>query len=435
MKKLLYLILSFTIILFSNCTNEEADIFAESAADRVTNAMKNSNDTLQSASNGWVMQYFPTPQSAGYNLFVKFNKSGQAIISGKNYLTNNLLLTDSCLYEIIGDNGPVLTFNTFNKVLHAFSNPVNPDGYGLEGDYEFVLIKCTKDKISLKGKKRGTDIILNKIPSTLDWQQYITNLEVMDSVLFGRNTAKQSLIIEGQKYWFSNGNSHIYNILKDGDDANTSIEAPFIITQTGIRFYSIQTIENKSFQTLQLNSDNSALVCVDDENIKLTGQENLTDYFIKSTNYWVFNPTKLSPKVKTIYDLIVSTCKTKFYNASPSLAVKEVLLKLKYNSKLNAYALELSIKRKSSTIFGEVYLTPVATGNNIKFTFSGSGDIGGMSFYDSVGKKPDNTIAGYKEMVTLLTSEFTLKSDAIFNPQNIKFTQKLDADSWFTVSY
>ncbi|MFZ4725644.1 MAG: DUF4302 domain-containing protein [Paludibacter sp.] len=434
MKKTIYILFTFIIILFSNCTKEEADIFNDSAANRVTNAMKSANDTLQSATNGWVMEYFATPQSAGYNLFVKFNKSGQAIISGKNYLTNNLLVTDSCLYEIIGDNGPVLTFNTFNKVLHAFSNPINPDGYGLEGDYEFVVIKCSKNQILLKGKKRGTDIILNRLPETVGIQQYVANLEVMDSVLFGKNTAKQSLIIEGQKFWFSNGNSHIYSILKDGDDVNTSIDAPFIITQTGIRFHSVQTIENKSFQTLQLNPENSALVSAEDANIILTGQENLADYFQKSTNYWVFNPTKLSPKVKAIYDLIVTTCKTKFYSASPSLAVKDVQLMLKYNSKEKAYSLILSIKRKSTAINGEVYLSTLLSGSNLKFTFTGSGDASGLSFYDSIGKKPDNTIAGFKEMVGLLSSELILNTDASFNPQNIKFTQKLDTDSWFTVS-
>jgi len=435
MKKIFNIILVFTILLFSNCTKEEADIFAESAADRVSNAMKSSSDTLQSATNGWVMEYFPTPQSAGYNLFVKFNKSGQAIISGKNYLTNNVFISDSCLYEIIGDNGPVLTFNTYNKVLHAFSNPINPDGYGLEGDYEFVVIKYTKNKIFLKGKKRGTDIILNKIPSTLDWQQYNTSLEVMDSVLFGKNSAKQSLIIEGQKYWFFNGNSHIYSILKDGEDANTTIEAPFIITQSGIRFYSVQTIENKSFQSLQLNAYNSALESTEDPNIKLTGQDNLADYFLKSTNYWVFNPSKLSPKVKSIYDLIVTSCKTKFYSASPNLAVKDVQLMLKYNSKENSFALVLSVKRRSTAIEGEVYLSSLLSGSNLKFTFTGNGDVGGMSFYDSIGKKPDNTIAGFKEMVIFLNSEFVINTDAIFNPQNIKFTQKLDTDSWFSVSY
>ena len=177
------------------------------------------------------------------------------------------------------------------------------------------------------------------------------------------------------------------------------------------------------------------MVSIEDPTIKLTGQENLADYFQKSTNYWVFSPTKLSPKVKAIYDLIVTSCKTKFYSASPNLAVKDVQLKLKYNSKENAFALELSVKRKTSTIFGEVYLTATLSGSDLKFTFNGTGDVGGMSFYDSIGKKPDNTIAGYKEMVTLLSSGFIVNTDATFNPQNIKFTQKLDTDSWFTVSY
>ena len=172
MKIIIYILLCIAALEFGGCSTQEADIFSHSPAERLNKALKDDSDSLQNADNGWAMEYFATAKSPGYTLLMKFSKSGQALVSGKSELTHNLIETDSCLYEMIGDNGPVLTFNTYNKVLHAFANPVNPDGYGLEGDYEFVVMKSTAGQIVLKGKKRGTTILLNKIPATVSWQKY-----------------------------------------------------------------------------------------------------------------------------------------------------------------------------------------------------------------------------------------------------------------------
>jgi len=150
MKKIINLIVCLVALLLSSCVMEQPDLFTGSPAERLNKALKNDIDSLQHAGNGWAMEYFATTGSAGYTLLVKFSPSGQAVIAGKSELTGNLLVTDSCLYQMIGDNGPVLTFNTYNKVLHAFSNPVNPDGYGLEGDYEFDVLTTTTNQIIVK---------------------------------------------------------------------------------------------------------------------------------------------------------------------------------------------------------------------------------------------------------------------------------------------
>ncbi|HET7732931.1 MAG TPA: DUF4302 domain-containing protein, partial [Paludibacter sp.] len=189
MQKINYIVLCLIVLLLGSCAKNEADVFSASPAERMNQALKDDFAALISAPNGWAMEYFATPTSPGYTLLVKFDASGKATFAAKSELTKNKAYeTDSCLFEMIGDNGPVLTFNTYNTVLHRFSNPENPDGYGLEGDYEFVVISKSTDQITLKGKKMGTIILLNKIPDDIAWEQYVGELSAMDTLLFVNNS-------------------------------------------------------------------------------------------------------------------------------------------------------------------------------------------------------------------------------------------------------
>ncbi|MFZ4726916.1 MAG: DUF4302 domain-containing protein, partial [Paludibacter sp.] len=169
MRKIIYFhILAFTAFIFNACSPEQADIFASSSAERMNNAMIDNQTILTSAENGWAMQYFPTDEKPGYTFLMKFGSNKFVTIAGKNEFTiKNELQKDSSLYQLIADNGPVLTFNSYNNILHTFSNPQNPNGYGLEGDYEFMILKSSENELELKGKKRGVKIIMTKIPVTL----------------------------------------------------------------------------------------------------------------------------------------------------------------------------------------------------------------------------------------------------------------------------
>lgn len=417
--KTIYIILCYLSITLVGCTYEEADIFADSPAERMNKALKDNNDSLQSAVNGWAMEYFAHNQSAGYTLLVKFDKSGQAIIAGKSELTKNIIVSDSSMYEIIGDNGPVLTFNMFNSVLHTFSNPVNPDGYGLEGDYEFIVMKTTANQIVLKGKKRGTTILLNKIPENVSWTQYFANVDAMNSLLFGNNAPQLTMNLT-HKYGFSNGSTHIFNILKNEADANTSVNAPFIVTPTGIRFHSAQVLDSLSFQTFTLNDDKSALQSVENSNVKLIGPDSLAAYFVSSLNTWAIDPLKLSTSIKPTYDLLVQSL-VKKYNAT---AIK---LTIKYSASRKYQVLMISFTSGKTKIDGMLDLALSVEGkDNLTMTYLGTGDKNGINFYSN--------IPGYKEMAVIISSSYNVVTDISINPKNIKFTQKQDADQWFTAT-
>ena len=157
MKKVFSIIICGAVVAgFTSCKNEEEDIFGESSALRLNHAVATYDDLLTSAENGWVMEYFANEEEQGYPMLVKFDKSGAVTFAAKNhYSSNDVYATEESLYEVIADNGPVLSFNSYNTLFHIFADPADiPDtpieesdetGVGHEGDYEFVIYEGDAD--------------------------------------------------------------------------------------------------------------------------------------------------------------------------------------------------------------------------------------------------------------------------------------------------
>lgn len=412
-----FIIFLFGILLLSGCKKEESDIFGASAAERMNKAILDNLDLLTSAENGWVMDYFANNQSAGYILLVKFNKNGSATIASKSELTKNKEYEqDSSLYEIIGDNGPVLTFNTFNNVLHRFSNPIDPEGYGLEGDYEFVIMKSENDRIILKGKKHSATVILTKLSKNVLWTKYIQEINDFDSMIFSKNAPKLSLTIGKSIYTFSNGLSHIFSVLKEGPAAS-AITIPFIVNSKGIRFYETQEIDGVKFQEFILNDDRSALVSAENPDYKISGPTDLGGYFTSNVINWEFTSNKLSVDIATQYNAIVQSCIDK-YNA------QDVKLAIKYNLIRKTFVLSLSFSEGTAKREGNIDLTITTNAkNSLLIVNKGTGDTNGVLY------KTD--IVAFGQLANAISSGFSLSTLALINPQNIKLTKKTDSNTWF----
>jgi hypothetical protein len=419
MRKIQYIFICLSILFFSSCIKEEMDVFSASPAERLNEALKADFELLTSAENGWVMEYFATPVSPGYSILVKFNRSGSAVLASKSELTKNKEFEmDSCLFEMIGDNGPVLTFNTYSSVLHRFSNPENPDGYGLEGDYEFVVMKTSGEQIILRGKKTSTIVILNKLPLTVSWTEYIGGLDEMKNLLFANNVSNLTMTIGKSVYTFSNGNSSVFSIVKEGPVVNR-IDAPFIITRTGLRLYTVLGLEGLSFQNFTLNAEKSALVSVEQPGLKIAGPEDLALFFVSYVRTWEFVPEQLSQDVKTYYDSIVQSC-TEKYNA------QDVKLALKYYKTRNSFVLSLAFHIGEIPNEGNMDLTINTKGKDKLIILNkGTGDVQGNVYYSEV--------AGYKGLAELLAADYALSTTVKINPQVLKFTNVTQPNTWFSL--
>ena len=189
MKAKYLVIIGLLAATFAACSRDEESLFDKPAAIRAQEAVENAFDVFTSAENGWEMAYFPNLEASakGYNMVLKFSKNGNVSVTAKNMATTgNKIMTDTAsTWAVKSDYGPILTFDTYNDVFHAFSDPGN-DGAGLLGDYEFLILKATPDLVLLKGKKHSAYTVMRPMKNT-DLAAYYAACEKMQSKLFGNN--------------------------------------------------------------------------------------------------------------------------------------------------------------------------------------------------------------------------------------------------------
>ena len=189
MKAKYLVIIGLLAATFAACSRDEESLFEKPAAIRAQEAIENAFNVLIAPANGWEMAYFPNLETSakGYNMVVKFNKNGNVSVTAKNGTTTmNKIVTDTAsTWAVKSDYGPILTFDTYNDVFHAFSDPGN-DGAGLLGDYEFLILKATPELVLLKGKKHSAYTVMRPMKNT-DLAAYYAACEKMQADLFGNN--------------------------------------------------------------------------------------------------------------------------------------------------------------------------------------------------------------------------------------------------------
>ena len=189
MKAKYLVIIGLLAATFAACSRDEESLFEKPAAIRAQEAIENAFNVLTTPANGWEMAYFPNLEASakGYNMVLKFNKNGNVSVTAKNATTTaNKIVTDTAsTWAVKSDYGPILTFDTYNDVFHAFSDPGN-DGAGLLGDYEFLILKATPELVLLKGKKHSAYTVMRPMKNT-DLAAYYAACEKMQSNLFGNN--------------------------------------------------------------------------------------------------------------------------------------------------------------------------------------------------------------------------------------------------------
>jgi len=290
MRKNIVLIGCVIVIMLSGCLKEEQDLFSESASERLDHTLKKIDSLLVNTPNGWLMEYFATTESPGYPVLMKFNANRDVLVASKNELLQHSYTEAKSTFNVIGDNGPVLTFDTYNEVLHLFSDPVNPDGYGLGGDYEFIVVSQSDTLIELKGKKRGTQILMLPLGSSQPWTEYFTKIDKIETEIFG--SASLFMVSGNDTVLAFNGASHVFELIDLSNGSSVSV--PFILTSEGFRFYTeLTTSKKKKVKSFYLNSAKDKVISHEDANTFFVGPS-ILDFFIESRSSFIIDSTKTS---------------------------------------------------------------------------------------------------------------------------------------------
>lgn len=239
---------AFVVAAFTSCNNEEADIWNESSIERLEDTQDNYGSVFMSAENGWEMQYFPTAGSSGYIIDLKFNNDGSVVAAMNNQWTDDQYkVSDPSTWGINIDNGPVLTFDSYNSVIHIFSDPKEipgtsyGNGLGMEGDYEFIVITDLIENpdaefITLKGKKRGTYAYLSRIPAGVDWEDHLNSINEMRDEILVNNPSPLALTVNGLEYnmWYKKASDQLNIVAIDGDTISQEKLYHYVFNSKGL---------------------------------------------------------------------------------------------------------------------------------------------------------------------------------------------------------
>ena len=321
--------LSFSVALTS-CQFEDEDFFDESAALRVEHTNKTVEEVLVKPENGWVMQYFCGTGVAhfeGFNILARFDKNGKVTLaSNHRYLRNDQAgkyTEASSLYTLLLEDGPVLALNTWNDVLTPFVDPVSPwqapralnkDGAGMQGDNNFVIMKCSDDEILLRGERYNGHTRL--VPCDRPWEEYLADCAKLKDYVGG------GLITS---YYITNGNDTLYLTgLSNGrvryserlNDPLKNDSLSGLYTPSSLRFERVDTIGVDPFQEFVLTPDSSCLQTTDGKVRIIACWDS---YIVNNRNaLWNFDQTTFSETQKRLMEQIDAELKK--FSKSYSLA-------------------------------------------------------------------------------------------------------------------
>ncbi len=428
---LMLAVVAISALSLSSCKNEIDEIFDADAVARLDAAKSKYAEILTDKGGKWQLEYFTKTDEPGYIYLMTFKTDGSVTISGMNkwisYVSGGATTagsitygSDTSLWEIIADNGPVLSFNSFNKYFHLFADPENiPDasdeddnetGYGHEGDYEFNLMDYSNDTLYISGKKHGIDMIMTRVDADYDDEVYMNEVVAMADSFFNAKVPVVYINLPNDvRYIVKNGASSILSMYKEGEDEiSTSETYNIIITHDGLSFMTPITLDGYVIQNFTRQPDGS-LLCRDDQQTTMTADP-LSTIFSNQSLTWRMDVNKAGG---LFADLIASLGQElKDYNKSTLVYVQ-----LSYDRALESYTCMFFVKKGSSTFKPTFYLTMDQPGETqIKMNFAEEGDKAAETY---AARCPS-----MRSIVNELSAHiFNMSANSLLAPVNMTLTQ------------
>ena len=271
-------------LLFTSCTPEVENTFGESAANRVAQRQADYYSILESQQWGWALDYYPSDGMQGGVVYTASFKNGEVAMSCEQDIDNSVTATSypagtevSSLYQITGETGVLLTFDTYNPLFHYWSQPFHGHAKGYQSDYEFTFLSASADSVVLTGKKHGN--LLRMFPLSEQPAAYIQKVVQTHSVL--SSSIRKRALVDGVKHPLTMA----YDLFVYSHDAKTDT-VPFVYTDTGLRFYRPVTLGGITVDRLAYNVQTDELRSADGRVV--LPSPTTAERFVGSTTQWYF---------------------------------------------------------------------------------------------------------------------------------------------------
>ena len=152
--------LAVTAMSLQSCLKDQEDFFDESSSERLQAVLENTKAILTSSENGWAFDYYPDRNLSygGYVYALKFDDKKVTVrceISASE--------AETSFYKLTTTNGPVLSFDSYNSLMHFFATPSSSEYEAMDGDFEFMIMDATEDLVTLRGVRTGNTMYLHRL--------------------------------------------------------------------------------------------------------------------------------------------------------------------------------------------------------------------------------------------------------------------------------
>ena len=272
-KIIAYLFLMLPALLTTSCLTDQEDIFDKSASIRSAEYLENARKVLTSAENGWVMNYYPDNLQSfgGYSYVLTFDENNVTayFVNGKTETrtlsdgsTEEVPVPETSIYSLTNEDGPCISFDTYNSYLHYFATPSSGEYEAKGGDFIFIILNISEDQntITLKGNRSGNLVRLYRNTETP--VKYISDcISVTKGQLyetFVKDDVTMELDLESQQVTVAVGEE--------------TAKSSYIITNKGIKFYEPLTVAGRTFDSFDYNEANHSYTSKDIESMELVGK-------------------------------------------------------------------------------------------------------------------------------------------------------------------
>ena len=312
---------------------EEMPSGSNYASTAMTQEEKDVSHILRSSQHGWSLVLIPDEGNhGGINLSMKFTSDKDVVVASEEYGetvtvpndpknpgagTKQIYQTEfTSNYHFSHNSGLRLTFDTFSRPLHYYSNPNwgLPNGYN--GDFEFIVEKVSGDKnvIYLKGCRTGNKMQLTRLKA--NYATYLSKTQEIKGALKGKALSplqlggkEVSISIFGyaRQLWVR------YTKAEDKTTKAVKENIPFYYTDKGIKLITPLEIGGQKFEGFELSEDKRTVKTLDGKQTLtvFSGTYDLTEGSLRAS----FEEDKSNSEAHEMFKTLVEIQKQDSYPA------------------------------------------------------------------------------------------------------------------------
>ncbi len=254
MRKLNFIsILAFVaLVILPACQQLEPDVFDKPSSTRLSEFLEEIRTTLSSEQYGWTLDYYPGSKYSSVTYALSFSDQKVTACVEKKPTE-----TETSTYALKTDDGPVLSFDTYNKILHAYATPDSKKYQAKGGDFEFEIRSFDKENkvITLIGKRSRNTCTLR--PLTKPAEEYFAGVKSFERSI---TVPAAAATIDGKEIelYIDNGIRSV--TIGEKDAPKDSLQTVrYVLTENTFRFSEPFKVGNVEFSEWTFDPANETL--------------------------------------------------------------------------------------------------------------------------------------------------------------------------------